>query len=360
MNEARILTENLSFIFNELQSSTFHRERIKRRIKRLYKQNRLHWEWNDTEWAYRMCVADLANGRYRWKGWECRNKWAWRMSTEPQAYPPWDGRPCKLLVMAEQGIGDEILYASCLSELHRFNPDLTVECDHRLFGIFRRSFPGIEFIDRHRDDEGTSKYPDSDYEPKKYDAFIPLGNVPKLYRRKKADFPGTPYLKPLDLNLDWQWLFNLPSPLIGISWQGRQGSINPTELMQHEGTYISLQYDADPPDDLRGTIDMAPNALERKIIVPPIDLRRNIEGVFALVNVLDYVVCVPTSVAHFAGAVGTRCHVVRPPALYAGDNPEKPEVHNRLRYEWGRWTGRIPWYQSIRTYPNLQAYRRIR
>ena len=353
------LAQDLDFIFSELKANTVHRDRIRRKIKKIKRQGRLHWDWNNTDWGYRICCAELANGRYSWKGWECRSDWAWRMSTERQVYPRWDGKPCKLLVMAEQGLGDEIMYASCLDELFAQNTwdhPLTVECDPRLMTIYRRSFPQIRFIDRFRDDKGTSKYPDQDYARGEYDAFIPLGNVVKLYRTKIEDFPGAPYLETRP-GLP-RWLLNYPRPWIGISWQGRQGHLDPKDLMHEEGTYISLQYDSNPPDDLTKPAGLVEAHEQKQIHVPPIDLRGDIESVFSLVNCLDKVVSVPTTVIHIAGALGVECHVIRPPDIYPGDVPNKPGLHNRLRYEFGRWQGRMAWYRSVRLYRDLKTFKK--
>ena len=47
----------------------------------------------------------------------------------------------KLLVCSEQGIGDEILYLSCLPDLLKQHKAIVIECDKRWGPIFRRSFP---------------------------------------------------------------------------------------------------------------------------------------------------------------------------------------------------------------------------
>ena len=362
------LSQDLSFIFTELKAPGIYRERVKRKIKKAARQGRLHWDWNNRDWGYRICCAELANARYNWQGWECRSDWAWNLATNDWLYPRWDGDPCRLLVLAEQGLGDEIMYASCLSELalqNGWQHGITVECDPRLFDVYRLSFPHIHFIDRFRDDKGTSKLLDGDYKKDEYDAFIPLGSVPTLYRRKATEFPGKPYLiTPAPLV---SWITELPKPWIGISWQARQGHIDPREMMNvhpldsradntSQGTYISLQYDADPPDDMRGSIGMAASDLAGKIIVPPIDLRRDITGVFQLVSVLDRVVSVPTTVVHIAGSLGVETHVIRPPDIYPGDVEGKPGLHNRLRYEFGKWQGTMRWYNSVRLYKGLREW----
>ncbi|GIR55462.1 MAG: hypothetical protein CM15mP62_29330 [Rhodospirillaceae bacterium] len=54
----------------------------------------------------------------------------------------------KLLVCSEQGIGDEILYLSCLPDLLKQHKAIVVECDKRWGPIFRRSFPEIIVVPR--------------------------------------------------------------------------------------------------------------------------------------------------------------------------------------------------------------------
>ncbi len=54
----------------------------------------------------------------------------------------------KLLVCSEQGVGDEILYLSCLPDLLKEHKAIVVECDKRWGPIFRRSFPEIIVVPR--------------------------------------------------------------------------------------------------------------------------------------------------------------------------------------------------------------------
>jgi Flp pilus assembly protein TadD, contains TPR repeats len=53
------------------------------------------------------------------------------------------GRKTRLFVQGEQGLGDEISFASVFPDAAK-EMDLTVECDPRLEGLFKRSFPQID------------------------------------------------------------------------------------------------------------------------------------------------------------------------------------------------------------------------
>jgi hypothetical protein len=61
-------------------------------------------------------------------------------------------RDKRLLVYAEQGLGDQIMFASCLPDLLPQVGGCVVECAPRLVPIFRRSFPAARIEPQARDD----------------------------------------------------------------------------------------------------------------------------------------------------------------------------------------------------------------
>ena len=81
---------------------------------------------------------------------------------------------------------------------------------------------------------------------------------------------------------------------VGISWRGAQGKIDWRKLKAMYPNCISLQYDQD----------------EEEVEKPHIDLRNDLEGIFALLSVLSKVVSVSTTVAHMAAASGVPIDVV--------------------------------------------------
>ena len=63
--------------------------------------------------------------------------------------PPWGGQPLAgrtILVYGEQGIGDEIMFASCLPDLLEQAGRVIVACESRLVPLFRRSFAPAEVL----------------------------------------------------------------------------------------------------------------------------------------------------------------------------------------------------------------------
>ncbi|MEG7772377.1 hypothetical protein U2088_15685, partial [Listeria monocytogenes] len=75
-----------------------------------------------------------------------------------------------------------------------------LDCDSRLEGLFRRSFPNIEV-------HGTRREEEVDW-IESYDANCPIGMLPEFLRTKASDFPKTPYLTPdPERVMQWRALF---------------------------------------------------------------------------------------------------------------------------------------------------------
>ena len=66
----------------------------------------------------------------------------------PTAYlPRWSGQPLndgRLVILGEQGIGDQIMFASCLPDVAQEGVSATLFCEERLVDLFARSFPSLE------------------------------------------------------------------------------------------------------------------------------------------------------------------------------------------------------------------------
>ena len=351
------LEKALNRVIDEQPFSSLRKTKMKKQLRKRTRHGTLDLSNMDTEWLYRLCCASLMLHDYHWFGWEWRSQFATELSTRQWVYPPWfamrgemarkfdleDTKKKRILVVAEQGIGDEIVFASCYHELAQDVEEAWIEVDPRLIPIFERSFPkNLHFIDRFIH-AGKNIVPRlSDYpkirEGLPIEAFIPAGNVPKLYRQSASDFPidefNEGFLKPnYDLTIKWEdWLLDeYNGARIGCSWRGRQGEIDPLD----DG--ISLQYGT---DDHRG------------LVVPPVDLKRDLDEVFALIAALDRVVTTTNAVAHMAGSLGVETHCVKPYPIYA--TKEDP-FNNRVSPYWG--VDYCDWYPAIRMYRSPETWR---
>lgn len=266
-------------------------------------------------------------------GWEFRGAydqgesrtWAADCFWSETWMPKWGGGNVpRLLVLAEQGIGDEVFIASMLPEALVRAQEVIFECSERLHKLLKRSFPTNRLkVMPERDFEDRRK----DYG--KIDAFVPGMDLMRMFRRDISHFPGKEYLKPDPVRVSE---FESYRGRVGIAWSGRQGSIDPHKLGIDRA--VSIQY----------------KAKSLGIEEPWLDLFDDIDGVVALCSVLEKVVCVPQSVMHFAGASGVRVEVVW---------PEIKGVENNFPFDWGiRYNaGKLPWYPNVQTYPSLEDWK---
>jgi tetratricopeptide (TPR) repeat protein len=256
--------------------------------------------------------------------------------------PRWDGAPLAgraLLVYGEQGLGDEIMYASCLPQVIAQAGRCIVDCDPRLAPIFRRSFPQAIVHG------GTQQAPpDWLHALGPVDVQIPAGSLPLHLRRSADAFPAhRGYLKAAPERIE-HWRRRLdalgPGMKIGLSWRGgvqKTGrvwrSLELAELLpllRRAGVrFVNLQY-GESASELAGLrtehgIEVAhyPEAIA------------DYDETAALVGALDLTLSVCTSIVHLAGALGRPVWVM---------TPLKPEA----RYGFSGET--MHWYPSARLF----------
>lgn len=250
--------------------------------------------------------------------------------------PRWNGAALegrRLLVWREQGLGDELLFASCYPDLERLNSPVTIECDPRLLGLFGRSFPWADLRPGGRPVRKGEA-----------DLHIPAGSLPQVCRFRLARIPArTAFLQPDPLRLAW-WQRRLEPIrrgrlLVGIGWRSQQVDSYRrsayTDLMDWGPVltvpgvaFVNLQYD-DCADEIRRA--------ESRWGVPVhsfghLDLKNDLDGLAALIAALDLVVVPATAAGELAGALGV-------------------PVWRLCRSDWTRLgTGTRPWFPSHRLF----------
>ena len=255
-------------------------------------------------------------------------------------YPMWAGQTLagkKLLVYGEQGLGDEILFASCLPDLMAQGARCVVQCDPRLRPLFARSFPQARVHGAQRNDDAAWL---KNEEP--IDFQTPIGSLPRYVRRQLADFPARNAFLVAAQERRHHWRGVLDGinaeRKIGIVWRSKivdplraraYTTLEPwLPLLRIPGaTFINLQY-----DDCTQELAALPVDVRHKVIVPPgIDLHDDIDDVTALIAELDLVIAVGTVVYNLAGGVGTPTWLLR-----------------RYEQDWvALGTNRIPWYPTV-------------
>jgi Flp pilus assembly protein TadD len=242
-----------------------------------------------------------------------------------QRFATWTGDSLKnkrLLVRAEQGIADQILFAGLISDLSARaktqGGSLILECELRLAPLFARSFPQATV--RPAMIKTIGGVPVADYGWLKTaggaNAAVLMGNLPRILRGSLEAFPKPhAFLAPAaDERARWKTAFEPGGKkIIGICWRSgklggeRSRQYAPLEswgafLKDTDATFVSVQYDA-TSEEIAALEQMS----GRTIIVPEgIDQKNELDRACALLSALDGVVSAPTAVASLAAAAGTR------------------------------------------------------
>ncbi|MEM1261535.1 MAG: tetratricopeptide repeat protein [Pseudomonadota bacterium] len=236
-------------------------------------------------------------------------------------------------VLGEQGIGDELMFASCLADLTRIATTVTVTCSGKLVPLLERSFPTVNVRPREQPIDTAG-----------IDYRVSFGSLLQHFRRDADSFGSGDGFLVVDRaqRARWRrWRTDLgASKLIGIAWAGgaepaaRQARSIPVDLLvaalADGGTLlVALQYDAANADIEQR---LPPELLDRVIRPDALDLWDDIDGTAALVSVLDHVVTVDNTLAHLAGALGVPTTVVLPVAAEGRWLKDRPDS---------------PWYRSV-------------
>lgn len=267
-----------------------------------------------------LSTIDLLHENYE-RGWELYKS---RFVTEtrqrrllPQKW--WNGEDLldkTILILAEQGLGDQVMFASCIKDLLQRSPrKIILEVEPRLVKLFARSFPELSIIPYSKDEPSVlTSIEDPDY-------YAPIGDLPRHFRRSIDDFPShVNYLTaaPDRVNHWKQTLNNLTStPCIGITWRGgtqrtRKAARSLTLydlipiLSNQNVTFISLQY-----GEVGSEIEEFRNTTGINLIQYP-DAIRDLDEFAALICALDQTLTVCNTTVHFAGALGQSAWVMAP------------------------------------------------
>ena len=262
--------------------------------------------------AFNLGLLQLARGELAagWAGYDARFR-ARELSGAARSLPvpAWEGEDpsgLRLLVWAEQGIGDEILFSGCLGELIDRAGAVVVECDRRLVPLFSRSFPRAEC--RPAPADPAAPCPG-------IDRHVAMGSLPRRLRPRLDTFPPHPSFLISDPQRAAQWRARVdalgPGLKLGFAWRSglmtaeRRGAYAPLAdwgpvFAVPAVRFVTLQY-----GDCAAEIAEA----ERRFGVPihrwdDLDLKDDLDGVAALMSALDLVVTPASSVGELAAALG--------------------------------------------------------
>ena len=241
-----------------------------------------------------------------------------------------------VLIWAEQGIGDEIMFASMFAELANLKEKFAAECNPRLIETFKESFPHIFFVPtRSLTDHSAFKYQ------------ISIASLGRVLRRSRNAFEqqrqmgGFLKLSEDALRQSTRYaLAELPKPWVGVSWESyaltmnfrSRKSIPSAEFAEFtrgfKGSFINLQF-PNPHKHESPTPQVVP---ENVHTLPDLDLKNDLRGLTSLLREMNHVVTIANSVAHLCGAFGIPATVLLPSVA---------------DWRWGFSGDKSVWYESL-------------
>jgi tetratricopeptide (TPR) repeat protein len=253
----------------------------------------------------------------------------------------------RLLLVGEQGLADEIMFASVIPDLLARTARLGLAVIPRLVPLFARSFPGAETTSHYTRVLGDGAHRSAPLiDLADYDAYAPMADVMSVLRPTVDAFPERGgYLRPAPERVaHWRaMLAGLPpGPKIGLCWKSfaalnaRQRFYAPFDLWRPVfeipgATVVNLQY-----GDITEEIATA-RAWGRPLWqAPGLDVRDDLDDLAALASVLDGVTGPLNASTALAAAVGA------------------PLAAVMVREAWhGLGTDRLPWFpQSLLAAPS--------
>lgn len=250
----------------------------------------------------------------------------------------WDGRKLDmpLLVLPEQGLGDQIFYGAMLSDLEKLGMEATVCMDGRLIDLFSTSFKTLNFIQ-------PTDLSAMNLEHNAFGAQIHLASLGQFFRTKSSDFENVPcpYLF-ADTNLAHsikERVQHKGKLVCGLSWDSKHIENGRTKRMALNAllpalqladvTFIDLQYGDTQPERQSLLSDYGIDIQH----FDDVDNFYDINGLAALIDACDVVVSVSNSTAHLAAALGKPTLLMLP--------------HHSPLWYWHLNSMTSPWYPSV-------------
>jgi len=262
-----------------------------------------------------------------------------RIGVKPRSFetPDWDGSSLadsSILVWGEGTPADEAHFAALIPAVLAQDPSpLILECDPRLVGLFKRSFPAVEVVPR-------TTPPDPELVGRFLHWQSALGGLPHRLAscRNGHSAVMTAYLKADEAKAErWRsrWTSDGPARVIGLAWR------HPDAQMERRSAPLAPLLDAlSAPGRVlvalqRGMTDNERALATDRMRVEPDWDPNDVDDLMARSSACDVVVTVDSLVAHLSAGGGTDTRIL----LDAGADSR-----------WGAGRARTAWYPTARLY----------
>ena len=287
---------------------------------------------------YNKGIIQLTNGNYKdgWDNYELGLKNKTRILKKGfekfQILPEW--KPClhkkSVLLIGEQGLGDEIMFSTIIGSLKNKVEEVFIYCDQRIKTILKHKYPFIKFMTL--EDENF----------KKIQSRIPIGSLPKYFRRYEKDFLHNK--KPNSQDSKNSKLSNnnrIDKKIIGLSWNTTNQKFGPERnikledfmeiLSDHNLRFLNLQYGNHEND-----INNIEKKLKRKIFINDnVDNKYDLQGLSKKIMDCDVILTIDNSTVHLSGFMNKKCFLMLP---FTSD------------WRWQKNRKDTPWYPSVKIF----------
>ena len=298
-------------------------------------------EWN-------LGIVGLLSGDLRsgWQGYERRFDVKGSPARRPLSTPLWRGEPLagkSLLIHAEQGLGDTLQFIRYATLFQAQGARIVVECQPALLPLLAGSNGVSEWVAAPQREPGSTATAPVDHLPAT-DFQLPMMSAPGRAGTtlESIPFPNGYLRAPSGAAKRWSKWLGTPGRALraGICWAGnphhkndRNRSIPPELLAELDATsgveWVNLQ----KGHPMEPSLDMRNAARELQ----------DFSDTAGLIENLDLVISVDTSVAHLAGALGKPVWVLLPFApdwrwlLNRSDSPWYSGARLFRQPEEGKW-----------------------
>ncbi|HTT98237.1 MAG TPA: tetratricopeptide repeat protein [Rhizomicrobium sp.] len=316
-----------------------------------------------------ICLIGMGQIKEGFSEYEIRNDTRFRAYVHHLVKAPlWKGEELagkRILVVGEQGLGDEFMFANILPDLQDAVGEtgkLEIAVDPRLIPLFQRSFPKADvgrYDDRtliDKDGNKNLRFIPFSIDKGEPDYWAPMATPLHILRKSLDDFPHRPFLiadpeRVADYAAQLAMLGD--GVKVGICWRSMMLGAKRAKyfsaldmwgpILKTPGvTFVNLQY-GDCADEIARAEEMHGVKIHR---IEGLDLKDDIDGAAALSSALDLVISAPTAAAATAGSVGTEVWFTTAgrtwPQLGTNEYPwyRKTRVFSPVKF--GDWNDVIP------------------
>ena len=236
-----------------------------------------------------------------------------------------------LLIVCEEGIGDELYHSACFHLLKGKFKKVYIECDARLIKLYERTYSELTFFPR----ADWTKFSEI---AKDCNLCALLSDLPRFLNA--------------ELNKDLDVYLEVDKELLASFDKKLNSSLSPERLLVGISYFTSGDnkdrrmvyefWDNALTDDNINWIDLQHNNLvtnkeafthSNLLHCDDVDLYDDIDSLAALISTMDYVLTIDNYIAHLAGRLGVNTIVLLP-------------RHHNIRWDYG--TGKSIWYNTCR------------